>query len=185
MGAINLASGNIITLGYDEDYYTSDEELREWATEVFEVNEHLQEWYTLEGYIKLKAVEDYAEMIHDTVSDIYEWVKRDIDDTKIISEIINICIEPGYYSGFSVTVDIDKWNYFDDWEEKELALSEVKDVQELLNKLVDEYMDVVSPHWCTTWLNYEESKKAIKKAMAELRRKIKAIPCYSRYRKVV
>lgn len=185
MGTINLASGNIITLGYDEDYYTSDEELREWATEVFEVNEHLREWYTLEGYIKLKAEEDYAKMIHDTVSDIYEWVKRDIDDTKIISEIINICIEPGYYSGFSVTVDIDKWNYFDDWEEKELALSEVKDVQELLNKLVDEYMGVVSPHWCTTWLSYEESKKAIKKAMAELRRKIKAIPCYSRYRKVV
>ena len=176
MGAINLASGNIITLGYDEDYYTSDEELREWATEQFETIEYLQELYTLEGY---------AEMINDCVSDIYNWVKRDIDDIKLISGIINICIEPGYYSGFSVTVDIGKWNYFDDWEEKELALSEVKDVQELLNKLVDEYMGVVSPHWCTTWLNYEESKKAIKKAMAELRRKIKAIPCYSRYRKVV
>lgn len=185
MGAINLASGNIITLGYDEDYYTSDEELREWAIEHFEMNDYLQELYTLEGYIKLKAEEDYAEMINDCVSDIYNWVKRDIDDTKLISGIINICIEPGYYSGFSVMVDIDKWNYFDDWEEKELALSEVKDVQELLNKLVDEYMGVVSPHWCTTWLNYEESKKAIKKAMAELRRQIKAIPCYSRYRKVV
>lgn len=178
MGAINLASGNIITLGYDE-------ELREWAIEHFEMNDYLQELYTLEGYIKLKAEEDYAEMINDCISDIYNWVKRDIDDTKLISGIINICIEPGYYSGFSVMVDIDKWNYFDDWEEKGLALSEVKDVQELLNKLVDEYMGVVSPHWCTTWLNYEESKKAIKKAMAELRRKIKAIPCYSRYRKVV
>jgi hypothetical protein len=119
MGTINLASGNIITLGYDEDYYTSDEELREWAIEQFETNAGLQEWYTLEGYIKLRAEEDYAEMIHDTVSDIYEWVKRDIDDTKLISGIINICIEPGYYSG------------------------------------------------------------------AELRRQIKAIPCYSRYRKVV
>lgn len=50
---------------------------------------------------------------------------------------------------------------------------------------VDSYnLNVVRPWWCTTWENYEESKKAIKKAMAELRRKIKAIPCYSRYRKV-
>ena len=185
MGTINLASGNIITLGYDEDYYTSDEELREWAIEHFEMNDYLQELYTLEDYIKLKAEEDYAEMINDCVSDIYGWVKRDIDDTKIISDIFGICIEPGYYSGFSVTVDIDKWEYFEDWEEKELALSEVKDVQELLNKLVDEYMWVVYPGWVEVRLNYEESKKAIKKAMAELRRKIKAIPCYSRYRKVV
>ena len=185
MGSYNFASGNIITLGYDGDYYTSDEELREWAIEQFETIEYLQELYTLEGYIKLKAEEDYAEMINDCVSDIYNWVKRDIDDTKLISGIINICIKPGYYSGFSVTVDINEWNYFDDWEEKELALSEVKDVQELLNNLVDEYMGVVYPGWCSTWANYEESKKAIKKAMAELRRKIKAIPCYSRYRKVV
>lgn len=185
MGAINLARGNIITLGYDEDYYTSDEELREWATEQFETIEYLQELYTLEGYIKLKAEEEYVEMINDIVSDIYEWVKRDIDDTKITSEIINICITPGYYSGFSVTVDIDDWSYFEDWEEKEQTLSDVKEVQELLNILVDEYMGVVYPGWVETWLNHEESKKAIKKAMAELRRKIKAIPCYSRYRKVV
>jgi len=46
-------------------------------------------------------------------------------------------------------------------------------------------MSVVYPGWVETWLNYEESKKTIKKAMAELRRQIKAIPCYSRYRKVV
>lgn len=185
MEAINLASGNIITLGYDEDYYTSDEERREWAIEHFEMNDYLQELYTLEGYLKLKAEEDYAEMINDCISDIYNGVKRDIDDTILISGIINICIEPGYHSGFSVMVDIDKWDYFDDRGEKELALSEVKDVQDLLNKLVDEYMGVVYPGRVETWLNYEESKKAIKKAMVELRRQIKAIPCYSRYRRVV
>ena len=114
-----------------------------------------------------------------------DFEKLPYDDTKLISEIINIHIKPGYYSGCSVTVDIDKWKYFDDWKEKELTLSEVKYVQELLNKLVDECMAVVYPGWCTTWLNYEESKKAIKKAMAELRRQIKSIPCYSRYRKAV
>lgn len=70
MGAINLASGNIITLGYDGDYYISDEELREWAIEQFETNEGLREWYTLEGYIKLRAGEAYIEMINDIVDDV-------------------------------------------------------------------------------------------------------------------
>lgn len=185
MGAINLASGNIITLGYKDDYYISDEELREWATIEFEEREHLADWYTLEGYITLKAEEDYYDNVNFWTEEIYNIIQKKLDNLDSISEIINICITPGYYSGFSVTVDIDEWSYFEDWEEKEQVLSDVKEVQELLNKLVDEYMKVVYPGWVETWLNYEESKKAIKKAMAELRRQIKAIPCYSRYRKVV
>lgn len=184
MGAINLSRGNIITLGYKDDYYISDEELREWAITEFEENGWC-EWYTLEGYIKLKAKEDYYDTVNFWTTEIYNTIQKKLDNLDSISEIIDICITPGYYSGFSVTVDIDEWSYFDDWEEKEQALQDVKDVQELLNKLVDEYMGVVYPGWVETWLNYEESKKAIKRAMAELRRKIKAIPCYSRYRKVV
>ena len=46
MGAINLARGNIITLGYKDDYYISDEGLREWAITEFEENGWC-EWYTL------------------------------------------------------------------------------------------------------------------------------------------
>lgn len=163
MGAINLARGNIITLGYKDDYYISDEELREWAITEFEEHEHLADWYTLEGYITLKAKEDYYDTINFWTTEIYGIIQKKIDNLDSISEIIDICITSGYYSGFSVTVDIDKWEYFEDWEEKERALSEVKDVQELLNKLVDEYMWVVYPGWVETWLNYEESKKAIKR----------------------
>ena len=55
MGVIEVLSRNIITLGLDIDNSISEEELREWATEHFEINEYLSEWYTLEGYIKLRA----------------------------------------------------------------------------------------------------------------------------------
>lgn len=186
MGAINLASGNIITLGYDDYRVISGEELREWAIEEFETNEYYQELYTLDEYIKLRAEDDYDEMIADMTSDLYRACKSVIDELRLFTDLINVLITPGYYSGFSVTVDIDTWKCFNDYNEKEPVMNDVKDIQEVLNKLVDSYnLNVVHPWWCTTWENYEESKKAIKKAMAELRRKIKAIPCYSRYRKVV
>lgn len=119
MGAINLASGNIITLGYKDDYYISDEELREWATIEFEEREHLADWYTLEGYITLKAEEDYYDNVNFWTEEIYNIIQKKLDNFDSISEIINICITPGYYSGFSVTVDIDEWSYFEDWEKKE------------------------------------------------------------------
>lgn len=180
MGAINYTGGNIITLGYEEDYYISDEELREWAAVEFEENERLREWYTLEGYIKFRAQEDYYNMASFWTTEDYDMTTKMIDDVNIISGIIKVNIEPGYYSGFSITVNIEEWTYFDDWKEKELALSDVKDVQELLNKLLDNGLNVVYPGWCNTWLNHEDSRKAIKKAMAALRRQIKAIPCYSR-----
>ena len=184
MGTINYTGGNIITLGYEEDYYISDKELREWAAVEFEENKHLREWYTLEGYIKFRAQEDYYSTVRFWSTEDYDMTKKMIDDANIISGIIKVNIEPGYCSGFSITVDIEGWTYFDDWEEKALALSEVKNVQELLNKLLNNGLNVVHPGWCESWLNFEESKKAIKKAMAELRRKIKTIPCQSRYRKV-
>lgn len=186
MGAINLASGNIITLGYDEDYYISDEEFREGVIEEFKANEYLQELYTLEDYIKIRAQHDYSEMEWYTMNDCFYWTEEAIKWLTLFTDLIEIKIEPGYYNGFSVTVNINKWDYFDDYNEKEMTIDDVKDVQKLLNELVDDYgLRVVSPGWCSTWSNYEETKKAIKKAMAELRRQIKAIPCYSRYRKAV
>lgn len=186
MGAINLASGNIITLGYDEDYYTSDEELREWAIEEFEAQEYLQELYTLEGYIKLKAQDDYDNWIWEQEREFYREIENVVEGTKPFTEWLTLRVEPGYYEGFSVVVDMGNWDYFDDYNEKELTMDDTKLIQSRLEELVDDYgLKVVYPHWCSTWLNHEESKKAIKKAMAELRRQIKAIPCYSRYRKVV
>lgn len=71
MRAINLASGNILTLRYDDHRVISDEELREWAIEEFEANEYYQELYTLDGYIKLRAKDDYDETIADMTSDLY------------------------------------------------------------------------------------------------------------------
>jgi hypothetical protein len=186
MGTINLARGNIITLGYVTDEYISDDELREWATEEFGINEYLQELYTLEGYIKLRAQEAYSEMIFDWEYDCASECKSAIDRLILSTDWIGVRVEPGYYSGFSVVVNIEPREYFDDYNEKEMAMDDVKDVQKLLEKLLDNYgVNVVYPGWVETWLNYEESKKAIKKAMAELRRQIKAIPCWSRYRKVV
>lgn len=186
MGAIEVLSRNIITLGLDIDNSISEEELREWATEHFEINEYLSEWYTLEGYIKLRAQQEYDEMSYDVENDYFKWCNNSIEQLKMFTDLVEVRIVPGYYSGFSVEVNLCNWNYFDDYNEKAIAIDDVKDVQKLLDKLVDNYgLSVVSPGWCSTWSNYEETKKAIKKAMAELRRKIKAIPCYSRYRKVV
>lgn len=186
MGAIEVLSRNIITLGLDMDNSISDEELREWATEHFEINEYLSEWYTLEGYIKLRAQQDYDEMSYDVENDYFKWCNDSIEQLKMFTDLVEVRIVPGCYSGFSVEVNLCSWNYFDDYNERAMMIDDVKDIQKLLNELVDDYgLVVVSPGWCSTCANYEESKKAIKKAMAELRRKIKAIPCYSRYRKEV
>ena len=181
MGTINLARGNIITLGYESNISISDEELKEWATEQFEINEYLQELYTLKGYIRLRAQQDYCEMLSDFEQESFGCVKNAIDMANLTTEIVRVDITPGYYDGFSVTVDIDEREYFEDGKEKELALSEVREVHKLLDNIIDNYsMMVVFPGWCESWLNFEESKKAIKKAMAALRRQIKTIPCYSR-----
>ena len=186
MGAINLASGNIITLGYESNTSISDEELKEWAIEHFEINEYLQELYTLKGYIKLRAQQDYYEMLLDFEQESFNCMEKAINMVNLTTEIVRVGIIPGYYDGFSVTVDIDEREYFEDGKEKELALSEVREVHKLLDNIIDNYsMMVVFPGWCTTLLSWDDSKKAIKKAMAELRRQIRAIPCYSRYRKEV
>ena len=53
-------------------------------------------------------------------------------------------------------------------------------MEKFLLKLVDDYgLSEGYSWWCSSWNDYENSKKDIKKKFIELRKKIKATPCFS------
>lgn len=69
----------------------------------------------------------------------------------------DINIESGYYEGFYLTIDF-KYNYFNDFIEKQQAQKEITQVKKCLLELINS-CGLVSYHawWCTTYYSKEKT----------------------------
>ena len=128
--------------------------------------------------LALKDNEDFEEI--DGFLFEYEESKKILE--KYDFNILKVEILEGYYNGFSIDIDFD-FIYFDDTIEKNNALKEATQLKKLLFELCELGLVACFPGWCTGFLNYEDTKKEIKKAIKELKSDIKTTKTYLKYKK--
>ena len=128
--------------------------------------------------LALKDNEDFEES--DDLLFEYEESKKILE--KYDFNILKVEILEGYYNGFSIDIDFD-FIYFDDTIEKNNALKEATQLKKLLFELCELGLFACFPGWCTNFLNYEDTKKEIKKAIKELKSDIKTTKTYLKYKK--
>lgn len=96
-----------------------------------------------------------------------------------IRNFFKVKIEYGYYDGFCITVDSDAYsidvdNSTSDYAE---ALTEIEDIKNALQKLLDIGLVVTFPGWCTKQIeDYEENLQYINNIIEDMRKDIKALP---------
>ena len=93
----------------------------------------------------------------------------------------HVTIEPGYYEGFSINIENNFPVAYNDREEKRQAQKEITELKQFLLDCAGAGIAVVYPGWCTTELSYNDSVKAIKAAIKEIREESKAIPTWLWY----
>ena len=112
----------------------------------------------------------------------YEEAKNILE--KYNFEVLQVKILSGYYNGFSIDIDFD-YIYFDDTVEKNNTLKEATQLKKLLFELCELGLFACFPGWITTFLDYENTKKEIKKAIKDLKIDIKSTKTYSQYKKTL
>lgn len=123
--------------------------------------------------------EDFEELEAETIfNDYYKELTNII--SKYTFEFLNVEIKSGYYDGFYIDFNLD-YCFFDNYKEKMQVLKEITKLKNFLFECLENNMCVCFPFWCTTYLNYEESKKEIIKAMKQFKEDIKKMPTCKTY----
>ena len=135
--------------------------------------------YKTSKYLTL-ALKDYDN--YDNFDFCFEYEETKEIFKKYNFDILKVEILEGYYDGFSIDIDFD-FIYFDDTIEKNNALKEATQLKKLLFELCDLGLNACFPGWCTTFLDYEDTRKEIKKAIKELKSDIKTTKTYLKYKK--
>lgn len=182
MGAVNYCNGNVITLAH-EIYYPSDEDLKEYRAVNDWDDEELSDEELFNAFL-----EDERCFCEEEFDEIEKEINAFVRSTGLNNEscdYLSISIDYGYYEGFAVTVDF-YYNekreevFFWDYDEKMTVYRQSQQVEEFILHLLDNYnLQEGDSWWVSTWNNYDDSKKNIKKNFIELRKNIKTVPCYS------
>lgn len=150
MGAINYKTSDYITIGIKPyDYKDYEDE---------------------NGNI------DYDEMNYDYECDFVN-VKATLE--KYDFSFFHVTMELGYYEGFMIDIESNNDLCYDCWQDKKAALKEVTRLKLFLLECVDLGLCQVFPGWCPGYATRDESIKAIKKAMKELKETIKHTPTWN------
>ena len=155
MGAINYATSNYITIG-----------LKPYDYEDFE--------------------DENGNIDYDMMNDYYQ------DDYNNIETILNkydfhyfhVVIKPGYYEGFSIDIENNYGVCYDCWQDKQAALKEATQIKRFLLECIDLGLCEVWPGWCTSYKSRNESIKAVKEAIRDMKEEIKGIPTWEHCRRL-
>lgn len=113
-----------------------------------------------------------------------EFVESRLDELN--NYYFHIVIKPGYYEGFYIDIENNFPVFVNDYEEKRDAQKEVTEIKNFLKDCVV-FGGLVQyfPGWCTGYSTKEETLKAIKTAVNDMRDEINATPTYKQYCKEV
>lgn len=153
MGTINYRSNKYITLGLDVDKFKED------------------------YYDELNDYDDLCYNTNFLYDDLNEIIKN------YDFNYFTLSLEYGYYDGFYLNIEDKDFLYFENTAEKNETLKETTLLKKLLVELTDCGLVACFPGWCTSFLNEEETKKEIKKAIKQLKEDIKKIPTYKIYKR--
>lgn len=112
------------------------------------------------------------EWLHDDARDLIYTYTCDF-------KYFRVTLEPGYYEGFYVKINFD-YCYVEYWE-KPLILKEVTRLKKLLLELSRIGLVKYSAGWCMGYCSEEETNKAIKEAIKEIKENMQKFPVYKTY----
>jgi hypothetical protein len=107
---------------------------------------------------------------YDEIEWIYDCIKEELNNYSFW--YYKVTIEPGYYEGFSIRIE-SEYSYYDNYEEKQEVQKEITKIKNFLLDCVESGLCAVSPGWCTTYHDYDESRRRINKAIKEMRNEVK------------
>ena len=176
MGAINYFTSDYITLGvkpYDTDDYIKDNDFMDFIREEWNVN-------TEDENEVLKAV-------NIQINTDYEADRENAENilNKYGFYYFRVVLKPGYYEGFTLDIEKNFGVALDGWEDRREAQKEITQLKNCLLELAGVGLVACSPGWCTGYKDYNETIKAIKEAIKEIREECKTIPTWRQYQKEV
>lgn len=172
MGAINYYTSNYITLGlipYDSQEMMDDEHFVAELRDLYELCDDALIQNTLEDYISSCYEDDYAN------------VQREIE--RYSFWYYDVKIEPGYYEGFSISIESNFPVALDSWEDRRAANKEITEIRRFLEACAGMGLVKCCPGWCTSYSDYAGTMAAINAAIAEMRAELKSIPTWAQYNK--
>ena len=121
---------------------------------------------------------DYEdEYYHEIITDYYDQTVQ--ARARYYFCYFHVTVEPGYYDGFYIDIESNYHYFYNDYEEKRLALKEITQIRKFLYECVSDYeCCAVSPGWCTTYYDYTDTLKKIDGAIMEMRKTVKATPTW-------
>lgn len=122
-----------------------------------------------------------------TFSDVYEQMELETQESREnVEEVLSgvnfdyfhLSIEPGYYEGFYIKIESDFEGNLDDENDKTKAREETEKLKDTLKALMDAdgFICVVSPGWCMTYYDRDESLRRIDEAANEILEDIEKEP---------
>lgn len=121
---------------------------------------------------------DYEDdFCYDDINIIYDELQARLNTYNFY--YFNVRLEPGYYEGFTIDIELNyKW-CFNDSAEKKDALKEVAQIKRLLLQSVNDFeLCAVYPGWCTAYCDYNETNKKLNEAIKEMRATVSNTPTY-------
>ena len=169
MSAINFYTSDYITLAikpYDIDDFKNDTEFMK------EMEEETKEYGgTLD------------DNIYNDIETCYECDRENVETilNKYDFVYYHIAIKPGYYESFSLDIENNYGIAYDDWTDKPAAQKELTELKTMLIKLAGIGMVETFPGWCTGYSDYNQTVKAIKETIKNMREEVKQTPTWKQY----
>ena len=174
MGSINYFTSDYITLGvkpYDTNDYIKDNDFMDFIREEWNVN-------TEDENEVLKAVNEQININYEADSENAKSILN-----KYNFYYFHVVLKPGYYEGFALDIENIFGIAIDGWEDRREAQKEITQLKNCLLELAGVGFVACYPGWCTGYKDYNETIKAIKEAIKEIREEYKTIPTWRQYQK--
>lgn len=155
MGTVNYATSDYITIG-----------LKPYDYEDFEDEN---------GNINYDMMNDYYQNDYNNIEAILN---------KYDFHYFHVVIKPGYYEGFSIDIENNYCVCYDSWQDRKEALKEATQIKKFLLECIDLGLCEVWPGWCTSYKSRDESIKAVKEAIRDMKEEIKGIPTWEHCRRL-
>lgn len=169
MGTINYRMSDYITLGIET---ISSYDIEQDAELMEDLREMAEEFGTT-------IQEEIDRYISDYYQDTLCAVQEELD--KHAFWAYHVCLLPGYYEGCTIDIESNYGIAYESWEDKRAAQREITEIKGLLLACVDLGLVQVFPGWCTKYASREDTKRAIKAAIREMRQAVRDTPTWAQY----